>query len=195
MKKPTSKIRAGKVQAYADTNGLPPAHNVTRETAPATPAPEIETAEWLAKQGWERISFVFESEREANGDHRESEILADPSRQLWLVTDWHGKRGIPHHAERRRISREAAVARMARFMIPEAFHHDFRECRPPKLRLETAIQEVRAFLLLMADTECGQRYGSFTGDKGEAIQAGIVSLSHSLGDELAAAFYAAEEAA
>jgi len=187
MKKPASKIPAGKVQAYADTNGLPPARNLTRETA--SPAPEIESAEWLGKQGWDRISFVFESERESNGDYRESEILADPNRQLWLVTDWRGKSGIPHRAERRRISREAAVARMARFVIPEEFHRDFRECSPPKLRLETAILEARAFMLLMSDPA-----EEFCGSRGEAIQAGIASLSLRLGDELAAAFYAGEDA-
>ena len=79
------------------------------------------------------------------------------------------------------------------FTIPGEFHKDFRECRSPKLRLETAIQEARAFLLLMSDAECG-RVGSYTGQKGEALHAGIVSLSRSLGDELAAAFYAAEDA-
>jgi len=193
MKKTASKIPAGKVQAYADTNGLPPARNLTRETAPVSQAPQIETPEWLAEQGWERLSLVFESAPEENGDWRESEILADPSRNLWLVTDWHGKSGIPHRAERRPISRDAAVARMARFIIPDEFRYDFRESRAPKLRLETAIQETRAFLLLMSDSEGVSRFGSFTGEKGEALQAGIVSLSHSLGDELAAAFYAAED--
>jgi len=193
MKKPASKIPAGKVQAYADTNGLPPARNLTRETP--SPAPEIETAEWLAARGWERLTMVYESELEASGEEwRESEILADPSGQLWFVTDWHRESGIPYRAERRRITREAACARMARFMIPSEFHGDFIQCQRPKSRLETAIQEARAFLLLMSDSEGGSRFGSFTGEKGQALQAGIVSLSHSLGDELAAAFYAAEDA-
>jgi len=194
MKKPASKIPAGKVQACADTNA-PDSSNKQAETAEARmarfgfPVPEIETAEWLAKQGWERISFVFESEREAKGDYRESEILADPSGQLWIVTDWHGESGIPLRAERRRITREAAVARIARFMIPEEFRGAFRECQPPKLRLETAIQEARAFMLLMSDPP-----EEFCGQRGESIQAGIASLSLRIGDDLAAAFYAAEDA-
>ncbi len=177
MKKRASKIPAGKVQA----------RNLTRENLPAA---EIETAEWLAKQGWRRISMVFESEACPEG-WEEREILEDPNGGLWLVTDWHGKSGIPHRAERRRITREAACARLAR-QIPEEFQTSFRECQRPKLRLETAIQEARAFLHLMADADGGHRYGDFSGEKGEALQAGIVSLSHSLGDELAAAFYAAE---
>lgn len=193
MKKPTPKIPAGKVQAYAETNDLPPARNLTRETS--SPAPEVETAEWLAEQGWKRLTFVFESKCEAPGDYRENEILADPDGGLWLVTDWHGKSGIPHRAERRRITREAACARIARSVIPDEFHRDFRECGPSKLRLETAIQEARAFLLLMSDSEGGSRFGSFTGEKGNALQAGITSLSHRIGDELVTAFYAMEETA
>lgn len=190
------RIPAGKVQAYADTNGLPPGmpDNLTRETAQDSQAPEIETSEWLAAQGWERLTLVFESEMKAGEECREREILSDLAGQLWLVTAWHSESGRTLRAERRRISRGAACAHMARFRIPDAFHGDFRECQPPKLRLETAIQETRAFLLLMADAEGGQRYGNFTGDKGEAIQAGIMSLSHSLGDELAAAFYTMEDA-
>ena len=190
MKKPASKIPAGKVQAYADTNGLPPGmpDNSTRETV--SPAPEIETAEWLAKQGWERVSFVFECDQEANGDDREAEILTDPDGGFWLVTNRSGKGGITYGAERRRITREAAVARMARAMIPHEVQGDFRECLPPKLRLETAIQEARAFLFLMSEPAA-----EFRGERGESIQAGIASLSLRLGDELAAAFYAAEDAA
>ena len=166
---------------------------LTRATDPAHPAPEIETAEWLAARGWERLTMIFESERQRGEEWRESEILADPDGQLWLVTDWHGQSGIPDRAERRRITRAAACARIARAMIPESLQGDFIQCTPPRLRLETAIQEARAFMLLVSDAEGWQRYGSFTGEKGEAIQAGIVSLSHRLGDELAAAFYAAEE--
>ena len=193
MKKPASKKCLSEETATAS----PVSEIATAKSRMARfgfPSPETETAEWLAEQGWERISHIFESDQEANGDYRESEIMADPSGNLWLVTDWHGKSGIPHRAERRRISREAAAARVARFTIPGEFHKDFRECRSPKLRLETAIQEARAFLLLMSDAECG-RVGSYTGQKGEALHAGIVSLSRSLGDELAAAFYAAEDAA
>ena len=166
--------------------------HLARETA--SPAPEIETADWLAKQGWERVSLVFEIQSGANGDSRETEILADSTGQLWIVTDYSGKGGITYRAERRKITGEAAAARMARASIPDKFHGDFRECRPPKSRLETAIKEARAFLILMAHAECG-RVGSYTGQKREAFQAGIVSLLHSLGDELAAAFYAAEDAA
>lgn len=189
MKKRSYKIPSGKVQAHADTNGLPPESTLPRNNP--SPAPEVETADWLAERGWKRLVFVFESIREANGHWRESEILADPTGGLWLVTDWHGESGIPHRAERRRITREAACARLARAFIPEEFHGEFRECMAPRLRLETAIQEARAFLLLVAAAEGGQ---SFSGDTGSALQAGIVSLSHSLGDELAAAFYAVEDA-
>ena len=82
-----------------------------------------------------------------------------------------------------------AESRMARAIIPDEFHGDFRECTPPKLRLETAIQEARAFMVLMSDPA-----EEFCGSRGEAIQAGIASLSLRLGDELAAAFYAAEDA-
>ena len=167
--------------------------DLTRATDPAHLAPEIETAEWLAARGWERLTMVFESERTRGEEWREREILADPAGQLWIVTDWHGESGIPYRAERRRISRDAACAHLARFMIPDAFQGDFIQCTPPRLRLENAIQEARAFMLIMADSEAGQRDGSFTGEKGQAIQAGLVSLSHRLGDELAAAFYAAEE--
>ena len=166
---------------------------LTRATDPAHLAPEIETAEGLAARGWERLTRVFESERTRGEEWREREILADPAGQLWIVTDWHGESGIPYRTERRRISRDAACAHLARFMIPDAFQGDFIQCTPPRLRLENAIQEARAFMLIMADSEAGQRDGSFTGEKGQAIQAGLVSLSHRLGDELAAAFYAAEE--
>ena len=112
-------------QAYADTNGLPPARNLTRETAPASSAKKVATAE----------------------------------------------------------------SRMERAIIPDEFHGDFREWEPPKLRLETAIMEARAFMLLMSDPA-----EEFCGSRGEAIQAGIASLSLRLGDELAAAFYAGEDA-
>ena len=44
-------------------------------------------------------------------------------------------------------------------------------------------------MLLMSDPA-----EEFCGPRGEAIQAGIASLSLRLGDELAAAFYAAEDA-
>ena len=138
MKKPASKKCLSEETATAS----PVSEIATAKSRMARfgfPSPETETAEWLAEQGWERISFVFESECDANGDYRESELLADPSGQLWIVTDWHGESGIPHRAERRRITREAAAARMARGMIPDEFHGDFRECEPPKLRLETAI--------------------------------------------------------
>lgn len=161
-------------------------------TGPTTrQVPEVETAAWLAERGWNRISFAYDSRQETNGDFRESEIIADPSGRLWMVSEWNGRSGSVHRAERRRITREAACARMARASIPDELQGDFRECRPPKLRLETAIQEVRAFLLLLADADGGQ---SFSGEKGSDLQAGIVSLSHSLGNELAAAFYASEDA-
>lgn len=168
--------------------------DLPRATDPAAPAPEIETAEWLAARGWERLTMVFESERQPCAEWREREILADPDGQLWIVTEWHKESdGKIFRAERRRISWEAACAHLARFMIPDAFKGDFVQCTPPRLRLKTAIQEARAFMLLVSDAEGGQRYGSFTGKKGEAIQAGIASISHRLGDELAAAFYAAED--
>jgi hypothetical protein len=190
---PASEIPPVNRDIYAGWNGLPPEDTLTRETP--SPAPEVETAEWLATQGWERLSWVFESTREPSGDYREGEIVSDPHGGLWLVTDWHGQSGIPHRAERRRITREAACARVARASIPETFQGDFRECTSPRLRIETAIQQVRAFLLLLADTAARLGLEGLEGDKGLALQAGIVSLSHSLGDELAAAFYAAEDAA
>lgn len=167
----------------------------TRKKAART-APEIETAEALAAKGWQRLTLVFESILSPSGEWEETEILADPEGELWLVSDWQQPDGdgTPHRAARRRIGREAACAMVAKANIPEAFRGDFRECHPPRLRLETAIQETRAFLVLMADSEAGHLHGNYSGATGETIRAGMASLSARLVEELTAAFYTAGDA-
>lgn len=176
--------KTAKAQAYADTSGLPPSE-----------FQEVETPEALAARGWERLTTTFESEHHPEG-WEEREIMQDPEGGLWLVTDWHGQSGIPHRAARRRMEREEAIQRVALACIPEEFHPSFRECHRPISRLETAIQEARAFIHLMeVGSEGGQREGTFVGVGGEVIKAGISSLACSIGKELSDAFYAAKAVA
>lgn len=101
-------------------------------------------------------------------------------------------------ADQARAASPALLSKASLRLPEQSENHAFgenelREGAPSRLRLETAIQETRAFLLLMADAEGGHRYGDFTDDRGEAIQAGISSLSMRLGDALASAFYSKEE--
>ena len=103
----------------------PPAHS-----GDLRPPGEVESPEWLEKQGWERLTWTMDSDRAPDGTE-EREIMRDPQGRLWMVSDWHGESGIPHRAARRQISRAEALAAVAFACIPPAFLPDFRAVFTP----------------------------------------------------------------
>jgi hypothetical protein len=174
-------------QSATDQAGIP-----TGVVAPdPRAATEIETTEFLAAQGWKRLTLTLGCEFEGE-EERSEEILEDPFGRLWHQLEWNLKHDATvTRAERQRITRAQACAIITKNSIPEAFQADFQQCTvaPEPPDLETAIMKARAFMMLMADSECCHLHGDFVGSRGGAFQAGINSLAIEIGDELAAGFY------
>lgn len=151
---------------------------------------KIETAEFLATQGWKRLTFTMGCEFEGE-EEREEEIIEDPFGGLWHHFEWNPKRcATVTRAERQRITRAQACAILTKHSIPEAFQADFQQCQQEEEApdLEQAVAKARAFMMLMADTECLRRDGVFAGERDSTFQAGIQWLALQIGDELGAAF-------